>query len=155
RSKRILDQVRSIPSPLRFIHGESETLLHLNDLSNGTRAWMVLIDHLLDVLKDGTVLVVDEVDTSLHTRLAARLIEMFKNPETNPQNAQLIFATQDATLLGRDLGEDILPRDTVWFVKKDRAGMTTLYALSDFKPRKDENTERRYLSGSYGAVARL
>ncbi len=116
---------------------------------------MAIIDCLLDVLADGRVMVVDEVDSSLHPRLTRHLVEMFKDPETNTRNAQLIIACQDATLLGRDLDEDILPRDSVWFVEKDRRGATSLYPLSGFKPRKDENTERRYLAGLYGAVPEL
>jgi AAA15 family ATPase/GTPase len=49
-------------------------------------------------------------------------------------------------------GEDILKRDQIWFVEKDEYGETTLFPLSDFKPRQEENRERRYLGGSYGAV---
>jgi len=157
----LLDKVRALldrqpaGSPLRFIHGAASATLNLEEQSEGTRAWMAIIDCLLDVLADGRVMVVNEVDSSLHPRLTRHLVEMFKDPETNTRNAQLIIACQDATLLGRDLDEDILPRDSVWFVEKDRRGATSLYPLSGFKPRKDENTERRYLAGLYGAVPEL
>ncbi|WP_310269641.1 AAA family ATPase [Haloactinomyces albus] len=50
------------------------------------------------------------------------------------------------------MGEEVLKRDQVWFVEKDTSGASELYPLSDFKPRKGENAERRYLRGSYGAV---
>jgi hypothetical protein len=140
---------------LLFHHNDDGSPLPFCDEAHGTKLWLSYLRQLLHCLDNGGVLVIDEVDSSLHPRLTGRLLEMFKNPETNARNAQLVVACQDATLLGRDLGEDILPRDAVWFVKKDRNGMTTLYPLSDFKPRKDENTERRYLSGSYGAVAQL
>jgi hypothetical protein len=153
--KLLLERLNSIPSPLRFVHGETGALLDLNEQSHGTRVWMAMIDHLLDVLKDGTVLAIDEIDSGLHPRLTVRLIELFKSPVSNKRGAQLVVTSHDATLLGRELSEDILPRDAVWFVEKDRNGQTSLYALADFKPRKDENTERRYLFGSYGAVPRL
>lgn len=155
QTKLLLERLNSIPSPLRFVHDETGAVLDLNEQSHGTRVWMAMIDHLLDVLKDGHVLAIDEIDSGLHPRLTVRLIELFKNPASNKHSAQLVVTSHDATLLGRELGEDILPRDAVWFVKKDRKGETSLYALADFKPRKDENTERRYLFGSYGAVPRL
>jgi hypothetical protein len=50
------------------------------------------------------------------------------------------------------LGDEVLKRDQVWFVEKDSEGASKLYPLTDFHPRKGENTERRYLGGSYGAV---
>jgi AAA15 family ATPase/GTPase len=96
--------------------------------------------------------VVDEIDASLHSLLTTRLIGLFQNPETNPRGAQLIFTTHDPSLLGRRDGEDILKRDQVWFVEKNEFGETSLYSLAEFKPRKEENRERRYLGGSYGGV---
>jgi AAA15 family ATPase/GTPase len=55
-------------------------------------------------------------------------------------------------LLGTSFGVETLQRDEIWFVEKAADGASSLFALSDFKPRKGENTERRYLGGSYGAV---
>jgi hypothetical protein len=98
------------------------------------------------------MLVVDEIDASLHPRLTASLIELIHDQDTNPNGAQLVFTTHDASLLSPVLGGDVLQRDEVWFVTKRRDGSTELYPLSDFHPRKGENTERRYLGGSYGAV---
>ena len=65
-----------------------------------------------------------------------------------PRNAQLIFTTQDTNLL--DTG--LLRRDQVWFTEKDDQGKSHLYPLTDYKPRKNENLERGYLQGRYGAV---
>jgi AAA15 family ATPase/GTPase len=95
--------------------------------------------------------VTDEIDASLHPRLTARLVELFRNSEINRRGAQLIFTTHDATLLGTSLGEETLKRDEIWFIEK-KDGASTLYPLSDFHPRIGENRERRYLAGSYGAV---
>ncbi|MFE6056878.1 ATP/GTP-binding protein [Kitasatospora sp. NPDC056446] len=66
--------------------------------------------------------------------------------------AALIFTSHDASLLGRADGEEVLRRDQVWFVEKNEYGETELFSLADFKPRQEENRERRYLSGSYGGV---
>lgn len=131
-------------------HGAAE--FGLDDESDGTRAWIRLLVDATDVLRDGDVLVVDEIDASLHPFLTARLVDLFRSDESNPHGAQLIFTTHDASLLGTMLGEEVLARDQVWFVEKDKDGASNLYPLTDFKPRQGENTERRYLGGSYGAV---
>jgi uncharacterized protein len=142
-------------SPLRFVHSESGAMLKLEDQSDGTLRWMVIVEELLDTLAHGRLLVVDEFNASLHPRLTAHIVDMFHSPDANQRGAQLIFATHESTLLAPFIGDDVVMRDEVWFVDKDRAGATTLYALSGFKPRKYESTERRYLTGAYGAVPRL
>jgi hypothetical protein len=136
---------------LRFMHGPQGVPLRMADQSRGTRTWLSVLVPSLVALEDGGVLCVDEIDSSLHPRLTARLIELFRDPEANPAGAQLIFTTHDATLLGTSFGEEILRRDEIWFVEK-RDGASSLYPLTDFHPRQGENRERRYLGGSYGAV---
>ncbi|MEU5434682.1 ATP-binding protein [Streptomyces sp. NPDC020719] len=126
--------------------------MELHDESAGTRTLLEQAPRFLGVLRRGGTFVVDEIDASLHSLLTARLISLFQNPQTNPQGAQLIFTTHDASLLGRRDGEDILKRDQVWFVEKNEFGESSLYSLAEFKPRKEENRERRYLGGSYGGV---
>jgi predicted ATPase len=137
---------------LRFLHGDDHVPLAVQEQSAGTLAWLSLVTAALDALDQGGVLCVDEIDASLHPRLTSRLVGLFKDGESNPQSAQLIFTTHDASLLGTALGEEVLARDEVWFVEKDMRGATSLFALTDFRPRQGENTERRYLGGSYGAV---
>jgi hypothetical protein len=135
-----------------FLHGEDNVPLGVSEQSAGTLAWINLLLPSLTALDTGATVVVDEVDSSLHPRLTARLIELFRSDEANPHGAQLVFTTHDATLLGTSFGREILARDEIWFVEKDATGATNLFPLSDFHPRKEENTERRYLGGSYGAV---
>ncbi|WP_329314594.1 AAA family ATPase [Streptomyces sp. NBC_01262] len=120
--------------------------------SEGTRALLAYAAPVLRMLASGGLLVVDEIDSSLHPRLTAHLIKLFQHPESNPHGAQLLLTTHDVSLLGRSDGEDILRRDQVWFAEKDENGETSIFPLSDFKPRQEENRERRYLGGSYGAV---
>jgi AAA15 family ATPase/GTPase len=124
----------------------------LEHQSDGTRALLAYAAPVLRALGSGGFLVVDEIDSSLHPRLTAHVIRLFQNSATNPHGAQLLLTTHDASLLGRSGGEDILKRDQVWFVEKNEYGETGLFPLSDFKPRQEENRERRYLGGSYGAV---
>jgi AAA15 family ATPase/GTPase len=120
--------------------------------SLGTRALAAVGFEAQRVLESGGVLVVDEIDASLHPYLSARIIALFQDEEQNPKGAQLIFTSHDAALLGRVRGEEVLKRDHIWFVAKDGEGSTSLYPLSDFKPRADDNRARRYLTGRYGAV---
>ena len=137
---------------LRFVHGAGDDLFHVDDESDGTLSWLELLPLVLDALDEGTVVAVDEIDTSLHPLLTAQLVGLFQDPETNRNNAQLIFTTHDTSLLGTMIGDKVLDRDQIWFVQKDSSGATKLYPLTDFKPRPDQNLERRYLGGSYGAV---
>lgn len=126
--------------------------LGLGDQSEGTRRLFAFAGPVLETLGRGGLLVLDEIDASLHPRLTAHLIRLFQQPESNPSGAQLVLTTHDASLLGRSGGEDILKRDQIWFVEKDKYGETALFPLSDFRPRQEESRERRYLGGSYGAV---
>jgi predicted ATPase len=129
--------------------------MDLASQSDGTRMLLDLAGPALTALRHGGVLAVDEVDSSLHPRLTAHLIRLFQDVRSNPLGAQLLLSTHDASLLGRSDGEDILKRDQIWFVEKDRYGESKIFPLSDFKPRTVENRERRYLGGSYGAVPYL
>lgn len=143
---------------LEFVHrvGDEEFVLPVDAESAGTKTWFNMVTTALSAILRGSPMWVDEIDVSLHPMLTAKLLTLFQNPELNPLGAQLIFTTHDASLLGTMLGEQVLRRDQVWFVEKDaRTAAAELYPLSDFKPRKGENFERRYLAGSYGAVPLL
>ena len=120
----------------------------LQDESDGTQRLFSLAAPVLDVLKHGRVLVVDELDRSLHTLLVRRLVGMFHDPVLNPRGAQLVFSTHDTSLLDHTL----FRRDQVWFAEKDDTQATRIFPLSDFSPRKHEAWERGYLMGRYGAV---
>lgn len=145
----------AMSKPLYFAHrvGDEEFLLPAKDESAGTKTWLNLVSWALLAVPLGEQLWIDEVDVSLHPLLIAKLVKLFQNPELNPLGAQLIFTTHNASLLGTMLGEEVLRRDQIWFVEKSaETGASELFPLSDFKPRKGENFERRYLAGSYGAV---
>jgi len=120
----------------------------LTDESTGTQRLFSLAAPVLDVLRDGRILLVDELDASLHPLLVRQLIAMFHNNQINQKNAQLIFTTHDTTLLD----QSIFRRDQVWFTEKDADQATNLYPLTDFSPRKNEAIEKGYLMGRYGAV---
>lgn len=125
--------------------------LAIGDQSTGTLSWLSLAVPSVTALRNGGVLLVDELDASLHPQLAQVLIKMFKDPDYNRRGAQLIFTTHDVYFLSPSADVQLDPEE-VWFVEKDRQGVSELYSLADFSTRADQNKARRYLDGRYGAV---
>lgn len=136
---------------LRFHHvtEHGQAVFDWMDESNGTRNLLFLAGPVLDILSKGLTLVIDELDTSLHTLLVRELVRLFHRPEINASGAQLIFTTHDTSLLD---APDLFRRDQVWLVEKDREQASALVSLSEFSPRKNEALERGYLMGRYGGV---
>lgn len=136
---------------LRFHHVTEggKAVFDLTDESHGTRNLLFLAGPVLDILAKGLTLVIDELDTSLHTLLVRELVRLFHRPEVNTGGAQLIFTTHDTALLD---APDLFRRDQIWLVEKDRNQASSLVALSEFGPRKNEALERGYLIGRYGGV---
>ena len=133
----------------RFFHKDVDTAevveFDESEESDGTRALFAFAGPWLDVIENERVLVVDELDTSLHPLLVHHLVKRLHHEGTK---AQLIFTTHDTTLLSQKL----LRRDQVWFMEKDKRSATRLYPLSDFSPRDNEAVERGYLNGRYGGI---
>ena len=130
----------------------NDAWLPLEEESQGTQKLFRLALPVLQALRGGSVLIVDELESSLHPSLAQEIVNLFNNPIQNPNNAQLIFSTHDTNLLGTTLGEPVLRRDQVWLTEKSPEGGTVLYPLTNYKPRKSENLERGYLQGRFGAI---
>lgn len=136
---------------LRFTHSAAhgQAVFDLMDESNGTRNLLFLAGPVLEILRKGLTLVIDEIDTSLHTLLVRRLVSLFHNPQVNTGGAQLIFTTHDTALLD---APGLFRRDQIWFTEKDAAQATKLVSLWDFSPRKNEALGRGYLQGRYGGI---
>ena len=139
-------------SYIEFQHeGESDGfILKEEDESLGTQVWIDSIFPALYALYHGALLIVDELDSSLHPALLREFIHYFQDEEINTQGAQLIFTTHDLTLLGNHPTE-ALDRNEVWFVEKQQS-ISELIALSEYSPRDNHNIEKRYLQGVFGAV---
>lgn len=143
----ILDEVDT----LEFVHrGHAGKTFRLapTDESAGTLGLLALLVPAIRALEQGKVLIVDEINTTLHTALSQALVGVFANKCVNRNGAQIIFSTHDAKLLN----PAILRRDEIWFAAKDSSGATTVYPLTDFRTRKSDNVERSYIEGRYGAV---
>ena len=117
--------------------------------SMGTQRFFGRIGLWMEALESGAVLLVDEIEASMHPLLTRHLIEMVQDTMINTNHAQLIFTTHDTGLLDLSL----LRRDQIWFAEKNENTLQTeIYALTDFSPRKDENIAKGYMQGRYGAI---
>ncbi|MET1249225.1 ATP-binding protein [Sporolactobacillus sp. STCC-11] len=116
--------------------------------SEGTKKIISLLGPIIDTLNNGRILVVDELDAKLHPLLTRFIIRLFHSNEFNKKSAQLIFNSHDTNLLSKEF----FRRDQLWFTEKDEYGATDLYALSDYKVRKDASYEKDYLHGKYGSI---
>ncbi|WP_047550079.1 AAA family ATPase [Methylotenera sp. G11] len=134
----------------QFVHKTDKGVasFELHEESEGTQRLYALAAPILDVLEHGRILIVDELDSSLHPLLVRQLIRLFNSLATNPNGAQLLFTTHDTSLLDKSL----FRRDQIWFTEKNRDQATCLYPLLDFSPRETEAWEKGYLIGRYGAV---
>jgi AAA15 family ATPase/GTPase len=116
--------------------------------SNGTRAFFQLMGPMIQELSKGGLLLIDEINSSMHPHLAAEVVKLFQSPVTNPKGAQLVFATHDSTLMTTGL----LRRDEFWLAEKDAEGATSLRSISDYKVRKEKDLSAAYLKGQFGAI---
>ncbi|MFT4749835.1 MAG: AAA15 family ATPase/GTPase [Neolewinella sp.] len=109
----------------------------------------MLAPFIIFTILKGQVLVIDEFEARLHASPSRVIIEMFIEPDSNSNHAQLIVATHDTNLLSSNL----LRRDQVAFIQKDEEGASEIFSLSDIKyVRSDASHEKDYLSGLYEAV---
>lgn len=150
------------------LEGKPTEKLHTWDFnereSSGTQKVFKLCGPVLWALARGGVLIIDEIEAAMHPMLTLNTIDLFLNRESNPNNAQLIFATHDTNLLS----SSTLRRDQICFAEKNKWESTEIYALSDFvyfgekngefkseKERPDTDKEKRYFEGRYGAIPAL
>lgn len=116
--------------------------------SRGTQKLFALLAPILSVLKASEVLIIDELDSLLHPLMAIAIIGLFNSQQTNPKNAQLIFATHDVNLLSNQL----FRRDQIWLTEKNRQEATDLYSLVEFDIDNNASFEQDYIQGRYGAI---
>lgn len=142
---------------IRTVHqkfdGEGNHIsLELFDLENqeseGTKKIVSIAGILVDILKNGNILIFDEFDARLHPLISKAIVEIFNSQETNYNNAQLIFMTHDTNLLSNQL----FRRDQIWFTEKNKYGATDLYSLVEYPIRNDASFKSDYIKGKYGAI---
>jgi len=148
----------------KYANGRPESLVSMKfetEESEGTQKFFRLAGPILKSLGQGSILVVDELEAKLHPLLTRMIVRLFHSEVSNPNGAQLIFATHDTNLLAHVK----FRRDQIWFTEKDQQQATDLYSLAeikvsredgpDRKVRKDARYERDYFKGKYGAIPYL
>jgi uncharacterized protein len=121
--------------------------LPFGEESDGTRQLLHFMPFLAAVADASKVVVIDELDRSLHPLICWEFIRFFSETSLLSRK-QLIVTTHEAHLLNQEL----LRRDEYWFVEKDTKQQSRLVPLSEFKARKDLQLERGYLQGRFGAI---
>ena len=163
KSKLVKELMGKTTVTLKTVHNKYDKTGHIIDTvvldkeeneSEGTNKIMDLSGPIFNTLTLSKLLIIDELDAKLHPLITIHIINLFNNPKTNPNNAQLLFSTHDTNLLSSDL----FRRDQIWFTEKDEMEQTDLYSLYDIKlpdgtkVRNDANLEKNYIRGRYGAI---
>ena len=133
---------------LTSVHRASDgrmTNFGFDEESSGTQRLMNLLPLLLDLRTRDKTYIVDELDRKLHPLLAYRFLDAALSEDTV---GQLVFTTHNIQLLDQDL----LRRDEIWFVEKDRDGTSRLISLANIKVRPDLRISKGYWAGRLGGV---
>lgn len=130
----------------RMTDCDKHITLDITEESDGTRRLLDLLPAFANLTNKDRVIVIDELDRSLHPQLSYKILELFLEDSTS--RGQIIATTHEENLLDLDL----LRRDEIWFVEKDPLGASHLYSLEEFTPRSDKDIEKGYLVGRYGAI---
>ena len=140
----IMDQIRLV-STYKGVHVPSM----LFD-STGTKKIAALAGYVIEGLEQGRILVIDELDSSIHFKLTRAIVAMFNN-ELNV-NAQMIFTVHDINLMDC---KKMFRKEQIWFVHKDKKGVY-VYSLADFTAqqgvRDTTDIMEKYRKGALGAL---
>ncbi len=131
---------------LNFIHNDNNAFYALHEESDGTIRLLDLLDVLLSE-KEEKVYIIDEIDRCLHPQLTYKFISDFLHL-AKKRNIQLIVTSHESRLLDFEL----LRKDEIWFVDKNKLGESKIYSLDEFNERFDKKVDKAYLEGRYGGV---
>lgn len=147
-----IDKLGAASTPLLIHRGKGGASVPMEfelEESRGTRRFLALLGECLRDAEHERVMIVDELEASLHPLLVREIIQLFTTfAARSGRCAQLLFTTHNPLLLDQTL----LRRDQIWFAEKDDEGATRLYPLTDYAPRKDESLVKGYLAGRYGGI---
>ncbi len=127
-------------------HSNAFSDFEFSEESDGTRRLFDLLDILISNEKN-KIYVIDELERSLHPKLTYKFLELFFE-HLKENNTQLIFTTHESTIMDQEL----LRRDEIWFVERNKDNVSHIYSLDRFKERYDKKLSKAYLEGRYGAV---
>lgn len=131
---------------LCFKHGQSMLDFEFCEESDGTKRVFDFLDILLNK-NQNSVYVIDEMERSLHPNLFNRFIELL-NEYQKQSNIQVIFTTHEFSIMKQDL----LRRDQIWFIERNKNNDSRIYSLDTFNERFDKKINKACLEGRYGAI---
>lgn len=137
---------------LRTVNGKVYEL-NFSDESDGTKKLIGVLPVLLLALREGRLVIIDELDAKLHPKLLRYVIAMFKNPRLNTGGAQLLFTSHDMTTMKNS----VFRRDEIWFAAENSNHESEIYSLYEIRREDNErvnNTaayDKQYMEGRYGA----
>ncbi len=140
------------PKQLELMHEGVDGIgywLDPDEESEGTISLINRLDQILSALSAGALVLIDEIDRSLHPHLCVELIKMFTSPYSNPKGAQLLFTTHDVSLM------EHLRRDEVVLVNKQNDGGSRLELMSEYKLLRRDDMQKVYMEGRVGGLPRL
>ncbi len=133
--------------------GESEYELPFNHESDGTKKLIAALPVLLIALKEGRLVIIDELDAKLHPKLLRYVISMFKNRKINKNGAQLLFTSHDIATMKNT----VFRRDEIWFAALNENHSSEIYSLYEIRREDNERVnstaafDKQYMEGRYGA----
>ncbi len=117
----------------------------LKEESEGTKIFFLIMLTILNILKENKILLIDEIETSLHPKIVDYILKLFKNGN----QAQLLCTTHNSKFL--DLKK--FRKDQIFFCNKKEDGSTDLYSLYDYTDfRETMDLEKAYLQGRFDAI---
>ena len=134
----------------KHANNDEEIKLPAEKESDGTIQLYTYLPNILNALEKGNLLVIDELDSSLHPLIVQRIVYIFQSPQINTHGAQLLFTTHDISLLQND--PQLLRRDQIWFVEKNSSQSSNLYSLTEFKKSKISDYSKIYMNGLVGGI---
>lgn len=140
---------RNFPK-LMFKHSGLGKEMTMASESQGTLSFMKIFPLLFEVLVNGGIAIVDELDAAIHALVLPEILRWFYDPHQNQKNAQLWITCHNASLL------DDLVKEEIVLAEKDPQGRTRVFSLMDVEGvRRSDNLYRKYLGGVYGAVPHI
>ena len=138
---------------MKRILGSTEYELPFSDESDGTRKLIAALPVILLALREGRLVIIDELDAKLHPKLLKYVISLFKNKDINKYGAQLLFTSHDMYTLKNT----VFRRDEIWFAAENDAHESEIYSLHEIRGEDNERIkstaafDKQYLEGRYGA----
>lgn len=133
--------------------GLSEYELPFSDESDGTKKLIAALPVILLALREGRLVIIDELDAKLHPKLLKYVISLFKNKEINKSGAQLLFTSHDMSTLKNT----VFRRDEIWFAAENDEHESEIYSLHEIRGEDNDRIkstaayDKQYLEGRYGA----